>query len=387
MVILGNEQVELMDNLLLNKRIGLITNPTGVNRKLESTIDRFIEAGYNITALYGPEHGIRGDVQAGEKVESSKDLSTGIPVYSLYGQNKKPSGSMLKDVDTLVFDIQDAGTRFYTYLYTMTLAMEAASENDKEFIVLDRPNPLGGNIVEGNILEDEFSSFVGMYPVPQRYGLTIGEFALWAKEKFIPDVNLKVIPMKGWSRDMLWEDTDLSWVMPSPNLPTFQSILSYMTMVVFEGTNVSEGRGTTKPFSIVGSPWIDAGLLAKEMNGKTPEDIIFRPVSFKPTFSKFQGEVCNGIEMHLIGNSRVAIGMVETGYRLLYTIKELWPEKFKFLKAAESDLQSVGNNKLFISLLTGSNGMISNKTLEELFGIMKIDQNKFQKEKRKFHLY
>ncbi len=393
MITLGNEQFSVLDKLLRNKRVGLLTNQTGTNSTLDSTVHVFTRR-YTLTALYAPEHGLYGVAQAGESVGFTVDTHTGLPVFSLYGALREPSEEMLEPIDVLVFDIQDVGLRFYTYLYTMVLAMKAAAIYGKEFVVLDRPNPLGGEVVDGTLLQDEYASFVGMYPIPHRYGLTIGEFAQWVQANFMQDINLSVVPMKGWSRNMLWYDTGLSWVMPSPNLPTFASLFTYATSVIFEGTNVSEGRGTTKPFSLVGAPWIDGEVLAKKLNtSEMANQILYRPVSFQPAFSKYQGEVCSGVEIHILDYRKVS-HLTIAGYKMLYTIQELWPHSFEFLKptrgndiTTSKEPQIIERSRPFISLLTGSSDIIKKVFLANIADKIINDKALFFKEKQKFHLY
>ncbi|WP_040214031.1 exo-beta-N-acetylmuramidase NamZ family protein [Clostridium polynesiense] len=329
-VILAIDRKAEIQSVLKNKRIGLITNPTGMNSRYESTIDVFKDE-LNLKALYSPEHGVRGDIQAGEKVSSYVDKRSGVPVFSLYGESKRPSKEMLADIDVMVIDIQDAGSRFYTYIYTMAYCMMGCKEQGKEFVVLDRPNPINGIEVEGGLIEEGFTSFIGLYPIPQRYGLTIGELAMLFNEEFGINCHLTVIPMDGWRREMYFEDTDLPWIMPSPNMPTLNTALVYNGTCIFEGTNISEGRGTTKPFEIVGAPWIDAHELSRKMNLENLPGVKFRPVYFTPTFSKHKDVMCGGVE--LIINDKESFKPVLTGVTLLEKIKSSDEEKFCFLEA------------------------------------------------------
>lgn len=329
-VILAIDRKAEIQSVLKNKRIGLITNPTGMNSRYESTIDVFKDE-LNLKALYSPEHGVRGDIQAGEKVSSYVDKRSGVPVFSLYGESKRPSKEMLADIDVMVIDIQDAGSRFYTYIYTMAYCMMGCKEQGKEFVVLDRPNPINGIEVEGGLIEEGFTSFIGLYPIPQRYGLTIGELAMLFNEEFGINCHLTVIPMDGWRREMYFEDTDLPWIMPSPNMPTLNTALVYNGTCIFEGTNISEGRGTTKPFEIVGAPWIDAHELSQKMNLENLPGVKFRPVYFTPTFSKHKDVMCGGVE--LIINDKESFKPVLTGVTLLEKIKSSDEEKFCFLEA------------------------------------------------------
>src|SRR5690625_2978389 len=235
--VLLDEQMDLLDG----KRVGLITNPTGVDQELNHIVDVLHnDPEVELTALYGPEHGVRGDAQAGDYVEYYIDDITGLPVYSLYGETRKPTPEMLEDVDVLIFDIQDVGARFYTYIYTMAYAMEAAQENELEFVVLDRPNPISGYDVEGPVLDPEYASFVGNYPIPLRHAMTVGELALFFNEEFDINADMTVVEMTGWERNMYYDDTDLEFVMPSPNMPTLDTALVYPGAALIEGTNLSE---------------------------------------------------------------------------------------------------------------------------------------------------
>lgn len=278
--------VERNFDLLAGKRVGLIVNHTAVVDSAH-IIDLIHAApDIEVTALFGPEHGIRGTADAGEVVADGRDAATGAPIYSLYGDTRKPTPEMLEDVDVLVFDIQDVGTRFYTYISTMGLAMQAAAEKGIPFVVLDRPNPIGGTYVSGFVLEPGFKSFVGEYVIPMAYGLTIGELAIMIKEaglmEGLDNLDLDVVELEGWSRDMLWPDTGLEWIAPSPNIPDFQTALVYPGAVLFEGTTASEGRGTRTPFLVLGAPWANGDALAESLNGKSLPGVRFEAASFTP---------------------------------------------------------------------------------------------------------
>ncbi|MDZ7547970.1 exo-beta-N-acetylmuramidase NamZ family protein, partial [Clostridium perfringens] len=258
----------------------------GIDSNFKSSIDVLYE-NTNLTTLFAAEHGIRGYAQAGDSVGSEVDNITGLPVHSLYGSTKKPTPEMLENVDILAYDMQDVGARFYTYINTLAYAMEACAENDKTFVVFDRPNPIGGE-VQGNLLNTNFSSFVGMYPIVQRYGMTVGEYSKFINEEFNINCKLEVVEMEGWTRDMYYDETGLNtWVMPSPNMPTLTTSIVYTGTCVFEGTNVSEGRGTTRPFELIGAPWIDPMDLSNELNSLGLPGVKFRAASFTPTFSKY----------------------------------------------------------------------------------------------------
>ncbi|WP_353853955.1 DUF1343 domain-containing protein [Bacillus sp. Bos-x628] len=323
------------------KKVGLITNPTGIDANMKSSVDLLFEyPNIQLTALYGPEHGVRGDAQAGEGIEFYTDEKTGLPVYSLYGKTRKPTPDMLKDIDVLLFDIQDVGTRYYTYIYTMAYAMEAAKENNIPFVVLDRPNPLGGLKVEGPVLEPEYASFVGLYPIPLRHGLTTGELARMFNKEFNINADLTVIKMKNWKRSMTFDDTKLPFVLPSPNMPTVDSTFVYPATGLIEGTNVSEGRGTTKPFELIGAPYINSNELADQLNRLKLKGVQFRPVSFTPTFSKHAGTLSHGVQLYV--KDRSSFEAVKTGLSIIKTIHDLYPEDFQFLQT-ESFNKLIGN--------------------------------------------
>ncbi|WP_010647720.1 exo-beta-N-acetylmuramidase NamZ domain-containing protein [Oceanobacillus massiliensis] len=329
-VLLGEQK-----DLIEGKRVGLITNPTGVDQELNSIVDLLHhDPDINLTTLYGPEHGVRGDAQAGEYVEFYVDETTGLPVYSLYGQTRKPTPEMLENVDVLIFDIQDVGTRFYTYIYTMAYAMEAAKENGKEFIVLDRPNPLGGHKVEGPVLETEYASFIGNYPIPLRHGMTVGELAKLFNEEFDIGADLTVVEMDGWKRDMYYDDTELTFVLPSPNMPTFDTALAYPGAALIEGTNLSEGRGTTKPFEMIGAPFVNSTEFAAELNNLELPGVRFRAASFTPSISKHAGTLSHGVQIHI--TNKKSFKPVETGLHIVKTLHDMYPEDFEF-RAESSD--------------------------------------------------
>ncbi|GAA0469666.1 exo-beta-N-acetylmuramidase NamZ domain-containing protein [Alkalibacillus silvisoli] len=323
--VLLDEQKDLIEG----KNVGLITNPTGVDPELNSIVDTlFNDPDVNLTALYGPEHGVRGDAQAGEYVEYYIDEETGLPVYSLYGETRKPTPEMLDDIDVLLFDIQDVGTRFYTYIYTMAFAMEAAEENDVEFVVLDRPNPINGLDVAGPVLDDDYSSFVGEYEIPLRHGMTVGELANLFNEEFEIGADLTVVEMDSWKRYMYYDDTDLEFVLPSPNMPTLDTAVVYPGAALIEGTNVSEGRGTTKPFELIGAPFIDSTDLAAHLNEQDLPGVTFRAASFTPTFSKHAGDLSHGIEIHV--TDQRSYKPIETGLHIVKSIHDMYPEDFEF---------------------------------------------------------
>ncbi|HJS34153.1 MAG TPA: DUF1343 domain-containing protein [Pseudoxanthomonas sp.] len=317
-------------DLLRGKRVGLVTNATGMDRALRSTVDRFAaRTDFTLVALFGPEHGVRGDVQAGDTVASSRDAATGLPVHSLYGEHREPTPAMLAGVDVLVFDIQDVGTRFYTYPYTLAGVMRAAKRAGIPVIVADRPDPLGGVRVEGPVLDPALASFVGMFPIPIRHGMTIGELATLFNARFGIGAELHVVTMQGWRRGDEPLRGALPWVPPSPNMPTPDTALVYPGMGLLEGTNVSEGRGTTRPFETVGAPWVDAQALAARLNALGLPGVRFRATWFTPTFSKHAGQVCGGVQLHV--TDRAAFLPVRTGIAVLKALHDQHPKDFAFL--------------------------------------------------------
>jgi uncharacterized protein YbbC (DUF1343 family) len=317
-------------DLIAGPRVGLILNPASVNSDLAHAADLFWKhPGIRLTALFGPQHGIRAETQDNMiEWRSFRDKRTGLPAFSLYGETRKPTPEMLSDIDVLVFDVQDVGTRVYTFIYTMALAMAAARDNGKRFIVLDRPNPIGGRAIEGNILEPDFVSFVGMYPIPMRHGMTIGELALMFNKEFGIGCDLEVVKMDGWTRGMWQDETGLPWVLPSPNMPTLDTAIVYPGCVFLEGTNISEGRGTTRPFEILGAPFVDPYELTSRLLDQRLPGVFFRPLYFQPTFHKFAGETCGGIQVHV--TDRNAFKPVITGLALIGAIHDLWPGDFKW---------------------------------------------------------
>lgn len=328
MIRCGIENLNTADHVLRGARIGLMTNPSGVDSRLRSDID-IIHEKYRLNALLACEHGVRGSIQAGEHVEDAVDPVTGVTVYSCYGANCRLTGEMLNAFDVLVFDIQDAGARFYTYLYSLSYTMEACAAAGKSVVVLDRPNPLGGETVQGTLLDEKLHSFVGEYAMPTRYGLTIGEYALWVKDHLGLKLDLHIVPLSGWKRSMRYEDTGLQLVPPSPNCATMHAMQLYTGTCIFEGCNVSEGRGTVLPFEYIGAPYIDAVQLAKNMNALRLEGVMFREAYFTPQFSKYRGELCCGVQVHLTDVQRA--NPFEAGLLLMDMIREMHPADFAWL--------------------------------------------------------
>lgn len=376
-VYLGIDLIDENLDLFEGKRVGLITNQSGVNSEFKSSIDVLFEK-VNLVALYAPEHGIRGSADAGASVGSEIDPVTKLPIYSLYGNTLKPTKEMLDKVDVLCIDIQDVGARFYTYIYTMAYAMKACSEYGKEFIVFDRPNPVSGDVVDGTLLDEKYSSFVGLYSIATRHGMTIGELAgLFNTEENI-NCDLKVIKMKDYKREYYMDDCDVPWIMPSPNMPTLDTAIVYTGTCVFEGTNISEGRGTTRPFELIGAPFIDSLELANKLNELNLDGVFFRSASFTPTTSKFQGNTCYGVQVHVI--DRESFDSVKTGLAMLEVIRTLYPNDFKILNEKSSSCM--------LNLLTGCSYIKEHKySLEEQFELIDKDIAAFKEIRAKYLLY
>lgn len=313
--------------ILEGKRVGLITNPTGVDNSLTSTVDILFNApNVNLVALYGPEHGVRGDIHAGDKVASSTDPNTGLPVFSLYGATRKPTPDMLKDIDVLVYDIQDIGCRSFTYISTMGVAMEAAAENNKEFIVLDRPNPLGGERVEGAPVKDGFISFVSQFKIPYLYGLTCGELAGLINKEFMKEnpCNLQVVKMKKWRRKMTYDQTGLQWIPSSPHIPHALSAAFYpVSGILGELGYVSIGVGYTIPFEMFATPWIKAEEFAKSLNELNLPGVHFRPIHLKPFYSVGKGKHLQGVQIHIMDYEKVVLSDIQ--FYIMQQIATLYP--------------------------------------------------------------
>ncbi len=327
----------LQNNLfkpLANKQVGLITNPTGINSRFESTIDILHQApNVNLKAMYSPEHGVRGDYSAGDKVGFFTDPKTNVPVYSLHGKHKKPTPDMLKGIDVLVYDIQDIGSRSYTYISTLGLAMEAAAENNIKMVVLDRPNPLGGIKMEGLVTEPDFISFVSQFPIPYVHGMTVGELALFLNgEKLLKDglqCKLEIIKMDGWQRTMTFEDTGLPWVPSSPHIPHAHSASFYpVSGILGELYVVSIGVGYTLPFQLFAAEWMDADSLADNLNTLQIEGLHFRPVHYKPYYSVSKGQLIHGVQVHFTDYEKAPLSLIQ--FYVLQEAHKLWPEKNVF---------------------------------------------------------
>lgn len=378
----GIDCIGKYDKQFKGKRLGLLTSISGVDRNLHSSIE-ILHKTYGLTALFGPEHGVRGNIGAGDTVDTYTDPETGLRVYSLYRKDsKRLTEEMLITVDAVIYDIADVGTRYYTFISTMVNAMEECARYGKQLIILDRFNPLSGKI-EGNCLKTGFESFVGIYSLCMRYGLTVGEVALMVNKERKISCDLQVIPCEGWSRNMLFPDTGNIWVMPSLGIPRFETALLYPGTCLFEGTNVSEGRGTAAPFEIIGASYVDGIKLTNRMTEQKLPGVAFSPVYFKPFFSKFQGVECQGVHIH-VTDAR-SFRACETGLRLLMTIREMYEDAFVYL------IPYTEGGRPFIELLYGSGKLIqadsAETSLRELILEMEEDARAFEERAKQYYLY
>lgn len=292
-------------DLLSGKKAGVVAHPSSIDSRFNHIVDLlFDHPAVQIEALFGPQHGIRGETQDNMiEWQDFQDNKTGLPVYSLYGEHRQPTPEMLAGLDVLLFDLQDVGARYYTFIYTMAFSMVACREMDLEFIVLDRPNPINGIDIEGPVLGLGYRSFVGLYPLPIRHGMTVGELALYFNQEMEIGCRLEVVKMQGWDRKSYFNETGLPWVLPSPNIPTLESAVVYPGVCLLEGTNVSEGRGTTRPFEFSGAPWIDPHQLARKLETLSLPGAFFRPVHFIPTFHKWSDKLIGGVQIHLLNRN------------------------------------------------------------------------------------
>ena len=320
--------LEARVDLVGNTRVGLICNQASVNHDFRHAADLLHEhPKIDLRALFGPQHGIRGDVQDNMiETDHATDRSTGLPVYSLYSETREPTEAMLRDVDALVFDMQDVGCRIYTFIYTLANCMQAAAKFGQKVIVCDRPNPINGVGVSGNVLKPEFASFVGQYPMPTRHGMTVGELALMFNEHFNIGCDLEVIPVNGWRRELWFDETDAPWVLPSPNMPTLDSATVFPGTVHFEGTQMSEGRGTTRPFELIGAPYVEPEAYADKLNALNFEGVYFRSCIFQPTFQKHAKVSCGGVQIHVI--NRTVFEPVSVGVAMVKTAYDMYPDQF-----------------------------------------------------------
>jgi uncharacterized protein YbbC (DUF1343 family) len=372
---------------LKDYRIGLICNQASVDHQFKHAADLFFDhPEINLTALFGPQHGIRGDVQD-NMIETghSADPQTNLPVYSLYSETREPTEEMMRGVDAIVFDLQDVGCRVYTFIYTMAYAMKACAKYGKKFIVCDRPNPINGVDIEGNLLEFGHESFVGMFPIPMRHGLTVGELAQLFNKEFGIDCELQVIAMENWSREDFYDETDAPWVMPSPNMPTVDTAVVFPGTVYLEGTQVSEGRGTTRPFEIFGAPFVNSKAFAENLNELELPGVIFRQINFLPTFQKHHNTVCGGAFMHVV--DREVFKPVISGLAVIVELVNNYRDDFKWkIPPYEYEYERnpfdviAGNTKLRELIEGGSN-------VSEIEEFWKSDLNHFETQRKKYLMY
>lgn len=372
--------------VLKGSRIGLLINPASVNRKLVHTIEITLSSKkFKLVSLFGPQHGLWAQTQDNMiEWKGFVDKKTGLPVYSLYGETRKPLPEMLNEIDAFVIDLQDIGSRYYTFIWTMCLAMEACSEIGKTVVVLDRPNPINGIDIEGPVNEEGYFSFVGLKPLPVRHGMTIGEISLYLKERFYPDLELHIIKMNHWKRSLWFDETGLPWVMPSPNMPALDTATVYPGMCLLEGTNLSEGRGTTRPFEIFGAPFIEPERLISRLRDFKLKGVYFRSLYFEPTFHKYKGELCGGAQIHVLDRRRFRPFL--TAVAILKATKELYPEEFQWRRPP----YEYETEKLPIDILSGSPRLRQfieeGRTLKEMEEWWQEEARQFNRAVRKRYL-
>lgn len=382
--------VEQGFSALKGKRVGAIVNPTSVDSRFHHLADLLAKTpGVTLSALFGPEHGIRGEAQYMVPVDDvSRDRRTGVPVYSLYGhtyESLSPRAEWLKGLDALVFDIQDVGSRYYTYVYTMALAMKVAGQVGVRFYVLDRPNPINGVTVEGNLVGKGYESFVGLYPLPNRHGMTAGELARFFNDTQGFGCDLVVVPCEGWRREMYWSDTGLPFINPSPNMPTPDTALVYPGMCQGEGTTVSEGRGTCRPFEQFGAPWVDTDALMARLGKEQLPGVAFRPVGFTPTFDKYKGESCNGLFIHV--TDRSTFQPLRTGLAIFQALHDVGPGKFGWREHAYEFVEDVPAFDLLCGTDQVRRGIEAGWPLERLMEGFSAQAEAFLKQRQAYLLY
>lgn len=372
-------------NVLQGKRVGLCTNPTGVDRNLVSTIDILHNApNVNLVALYGPEHGVRGNIHAGDHVDNEIDVRTGLKMYSLYGKTSRPTQDMMDEIDVMVYDIQDIGCRSYTYISTMGNLMEACQKYGKELVILDRPNPLGGNKIEGCLVEDEFFSFVSRFAIPYIYGQTPGELALYLNAKAEKPCKLTVVEMEGWTRDMTWENTGLEWIVASPHVPHGRTAIYYPVTGIFgEFYYINIGVGYTMPFEVMGAPWVNADSLASALNALELPGVVFRGLHYKPYYSVFKGENIQGVQIHITDYEKVALSEIQ--FYVVQEMMRLWGDKHDWFAECDQKRFSMFNK------------VCGTDKIKELFGkryrwedakaYWDKDVEKYREESSKYYLY
>jgi uncharacterized protein YbbC (DUF1343 family) len=374
-------------DLIKGQRIGLVCNPASIDGAFRHAADRLASPGdWTLTAIFGPQHGFRSDLQD-NMIESphASDARRRVPVYSLYSETREPTESMLADIDVLVVDLQDVGTRIYTYIYTMTNCLRAARRHGIRVVVCDRPNPIGGEAIEGATLDPAYTSFVGQFPIPMRHGMTIGELARLFNDQFGVAAAVDVVPMEGWTRATYFDETGLPWVLPSPNIPTFDTTIVYPGAVLFEGTMVSEGRGTSRPFELIGAPWIDGDRFADQLNQRKLPGVFFRPVFFEPTFHKHAKETCGGCQVHV--TDRHAFKPVRVAVELLAEFHREGPDRFAWREPP----YEYEHTRPPIDMLYGSDrlrrGIDAGETAESIATSWPKDEDAFRALRKPYLLY
>ena len=387
-VLTGLDLVEkLWPKALKGARVGLVAHPASVNGKIEHAVEVFRRSRkFRLSALFGPQHGIYGQTQDNMvEWEGFRDPATGLPVYSLYGKSRKPTSEMLRDIDVLAIDLQDVGSRYYTFIWSLDLCLQACKEAGKTLVVLDRPNPIGGRTIEGPVLKPDYASFVGLRPLPVRHGMTMGEIGHYLEDTFYPGVHYRVVPIQGWKRETWFDETELPWVLPSPNMPMLDTATVYPGMCLFEGTEVSEGRGTTRPFEIFGAPFIHPETLMDRLKEFKLPGVVFRPLYFQPTFQKHAGTVCGGAQIHV--TDREKFRPFKTGVAILKAIHNTYPREFAW-KQPPYEYEEV---KLPIDILAGSDRLRRDieswRDLNEMEAWWKEELRSFEKIRKRYLLY
>jgi uncharacterized protein YbbC (DUF1343 family) len=372
---------------LTGKRVGLICNPTSVNEDLVHAVELLSDK-LTLVSLFGPEHGVRGDAQDMISVDDARDPVSGLPVHSLYGHTEAsltPTAAMLDELDVVIYDVQDVGSRYYTFVWTMVLAMRACAKAKKQMIVLDRPNPIGGVAVEGPLIEPGFDSFVGLVSCAIRHGMTAGEIARWRHGEEKLDLELAVITMRGWQRDMWFEHTGLPWVMPSPNMPTVDTALVYPGMCLVEGTELSEGRGTTRPFELFGAPHLDGQKLAADLAKLDLPGVRFRPVVFTPQFQKHAKTACGGVQLHV--TDALAFRSYRTGVAVLKCARDQAPDQFRWREKAYEFVDKIAAIDLLAGTAKLRQGIEAGASLDDLCARWPRDEGMFTDERSTYLLY
>lgn len=373
-------------DLLKGRNVGLCTNIASCNSDLEPTIVLFTKQKvFKLTAVFAPEHGVFGALQDQVRARDYYDKTRKIRIYSLYNMSPVLNKTVLKKIDVLVIDLFDIGTRYYTFLWSALLLIEQAARLGKKIIILDRPNPLSGEIVQGPVLEPEYISFVGLYPIPVRHGMTIGELCLFVNDELDLDGDIEVVKLKGWKRRAFFKDTGLYWTVPTPNMPTFSTALVYPGMCLLEGTNVSEGRGTTRPFEIFGAPWIGPFAFVKTLNKKKIRGVKFRPTFFIPTFNKYNNRLCGGAQIYVTNMRR--FDPFSVGLEIIRTIKNLYPGRFRWRPPPYEH----ETRRLPFEILTGNawikQAMDKNRSVSSIKKRWQMELYRFKRKRRKYLLY